>query len=369
MMTPISAAQAISPAFENTKLFLFKPFRWTTFLKLTLVATLTEGGVSSCNLNSGFPGGKSSGNDVPFHMPNFPAIHPHFPAMPIVIGVLVVFLLFVVPIGIFFGYLLIRLRFSFFDCVLYRRHQIAPAWAKYHREAMRFLGLSLCLTAAAWIVLAATGFALYNKFKPLIESIMHGGHPTFSDFLPVIALAGPLFLLLALVGGLLNVLLGDFVLPRIALEDASIEDSLTDVWVDIKAEPGQFILFILLRYVLCLVGSIAGLIGLFIPFVFVAGILAVIVLLVKAASVALAFVIGIPAAILLLALLIVAGIGLSGAIGTLRRQYSLVFYSGRYQALADILQPQAPPQWRPAFYPPTSPGGSPSTPPSKPGAF
>ena len=41
-MITLSAAQAISPAIERTKQFLFRPFRLGRFLKLTLVALLTD---------------------------------------------------------------------------------------------------------------------------------------------------------------------------------------------------------------------------------------------------------------------------------------------------------------------------------------
>src|SRR3569833_2185294 len=43
-MRALSAAEAISPAINRTREFLFAPpFRWATFLKLCLVAVITEG--------------------------------------------------------------------------------------------------------------------------------------------------------------------------------------------------------------------------------------------------------------------------------------------------------------------------------------
>ena len=345
-MNNLSAAQAISPAIEITKHFLFKPFRWKTFLKLTLVAMLTEGGLSSCNFNSSTPSGSSGGGKVPFTMPHWPAMHLHWPALPILLAVVVGILVLLVPLAIFISYLLIRLRFSFFDCVLRRQHLIAPAWRRYHHQAMRYLGLSVLVGAVAWIILGITGYFLYEHFKPLVQSILHGGQPSFSEFLPVIATVAPVFMLLMLGAALIDTAMGNFVLPRMALDDASIPDALEDVWIDVKAEPGQFALFVLLKFLLALVGSILGMIALFIPMVFIVGIGAVVVILLKSVSIGLAVGLGLPAGLLVLALLVMATIGVSGTIGTFRRSYAIAFYAGRYEAMADILQPtqvQTPP--------------------------
>src|ERR1700735_347616 len=43
LMLPISAADAISPAVQRTRAFLFRPFRLGTYLKFCLVAFLAEG--------------------------------------------------------------------------------------------------------------------------------------------------------------------------------------------------------------------------------------------------------------------------------------------------------------------------------------
>src|SRR5580692_7630346 len=145
-MITLSAAQAISPAIERTKQFLFRPFRLGTFLKLTLVALLTEGGMASCNFGNHLPSADTPGLNhplPPFHMPQIPA-----PALAVV----------VIPIILLISYLLIRLRFSFFDCVLRQQPFIAPAWRLYHRQALRYLGLSVCVSAAFWVVLGAAAY-------------------------------------------------------------------------------------------------------------------------------------------------------------------------------------------------------------------
>lgn len=339
-MITLSAAQAISPAIERTKYFLFKPFRLGRFLKLTLVALLTEGGMTTCNFNSSIPSGNHGGPSHPFPPLHMPQMHGQW--MPIVFGILAVTLLIVIPLMVFLGYLLVRLRFSYFDCVLRMQDRIGSAWRLYHRQALRYLGLSWCIGLAFWAVLGIVGYNLYHRFKPLFDSMGSDHKPTFADFLPLIGIVFLLVMVLAIVGSLINTALGYFVLPHMALEDASITEALSDVWSDITAEPWQYVFFVLLRFLTTLTATIIGMIGLFIPFLVVVAVGAVIVILLKMASTTLAVMLGVPAAILLGALFVVACIGIGGTIGTYRRNYALLFYGGRYPPLGNILHPPMP---------------------------
>ena len=54
-MRAFSAADSVSLAIQRTREFLFTPFRWGTYLKLGLVAIITEG--SWTNLRSSSNGG------------------------------------------------------------------------------------------------------------------------------------------------------------------------------------------------------------------------------------------------------------------------------------------------------------------------
>jgi hypothetical protein len=337
-MNSLSAARAISPAIERTKQFLFQPFRLGRFLKLTLVALLTEGGMSSCNFNSHTPSGKTGPMNIPFHWPAM-----HLPALAAIGGLLVVVALIAIPVVLVIGYLLIRLRFSYFDCVLYEQDQIAPAWSRYHRQAMRYLGLSVLVGIAFWAILIPIGYNLYQRFKPLFESIGSEHPPGFVDFLPLLAYIVPLFLALTLVGYLVETTMTCFVLPRMAVEDASMGDALQDVWGDLLADPGQFALFFLLRFLLSLVASVLGFIVLLVPLIPIAIVGVILALVLKAASTTLALGLGVPLAILAGFLFLLAVIGVSGTIGTFRRNYALLFYAGRYPELAMAVWPPVPP--------------------------
>ena len=354
-MPYISAIQVISPAIERTKRYLFQPFQLGRFLKLTLVAALTEGGISSFNFNSNFPSGNTGGSETPFHLPS-----THWPALPVIVGIVAVVLLIVIPICILISYLLIRLRFSFFDCVLHRQDQICPAWSRCHRQAMRYLGLTIWVGLAFWILMIPVGYALYVHFKPLLESLAAQSAPAFPDILrvilPMVAILIPLVLLLALIGYIVETAMGCFILPRMAIEDASILESLEDAWSDIRSEPGPFALFFLFRALLSIAASILAFIVLLVPIIALALIGVVFVLILKAISGGLAVALGIPAAILAVALLVVAGIALGGTIGTFQRNYAILFYAGRYPDMAMILWPQPPPSPFPTPFPSTDSG-------------
>ena len=161
--------------------------------------------------------------------------------------------------------------------------------------------------------------------------------------------------LFALIAFFIETALSYFVLPHMALEDASIHDAVTDVWSDIEAEPWQFLAFVVLRFLLTLVASIASVVVLLIAMLIVGGAIAVVVLLLKNISTTLAVLLGVPAAILVFGLFLLAIIGLGGTVGTFRRNYALLFYGGRYPPLGAILEPTPP-------LPPWEPGMAPSTP-------
>jgi hypothetical protein len=353
-MSDYSATSVITPAIERTRQYLFRPFYLGRFLKLTLVGLVTEGGMSSCNFNSGtntnVPGGQSGGLNHPFHLPLL-----HWQALALA-GLIAALVLITIPIAILIRYLLIRLRFSFFDCVLYVDDRISPGWGKYHRQALRFLGMSLCVTAAWWLLLIPVGYQVYQHFKPLFHTLFSGGDFTFWDVLPLFGTIFPILMLWALGAYLVDTTLGCFALPRMALEDAAILEALEDVWSDMRAEPGQFALFFLFRVLLSIAASIIGFILLAIPMVIV-GLLGVAIgLLLKGISTTAMVALGIPALIVVVILFFAAVIGVSGTIGTFRRNYALLFYGGRYPELAAILWPPVAPApavsaWQPGFPP------------------
>lgn len=335
-MSRYSAFQAISPAVERTKEYLFQPFQWGRFLKLTLVASLVDGGMSSCNFNSRMPSGGNAGAMPSFHWP-----HLTMPAVGVIVLISALVMLVVIPIGLLVNYLLIRLRFSFFDCVLRRRDRIGEAWSRYHRQAMRYLGMTVLVGIGCWVVLGIVGFSVWSRFKPLFQALGTDHSPHFMDFLPLIGVLVPFFIVFGIALGLVETGMRFLLLPRMALEDASISEAVGDAWQDIATEPGEFLLFWFMKWLLGVAGAILGVLVMLVP-ILVLGIAGVVVgLVLKAISMTMLYLLGIPALVLAVILLILVGIGIGGTLGTFRRNYALLFYAGRFPQMAEILWPPA----------------------------
>jgi hypothetical protein len=340
-MLTYSAAEAISPAVQRTREFLFHPFRWGRFLKLALVAALVEGSASSFNFNfpSNLGGGHGGGTDThPWHWPAW-----HMPSMPVVIAVVAVVLVVAIPLSLLIAYLLIRLRFSYFECVMLRRDQIGPAWNRYHRQSVRLLGLSLCLGLGFWAVLGVEAYYLWQRYKPLLLTLGTDTPTAFVEFLPLIGIGLVSLLVLGLAGVLLDTFLRYFVLPHMALEDASIGDAVNDAWAAVAMEPGQFLLFLILRILLPIVAAIGGFILMLVPILVVAILGVIVGLILHDVAGPLALFLGMPAIVLVALLFLAMGVAIGGTIGTFMRTWSMLFYGGRYPALGSLLWPQPPP--------------------------
>jgi VIT1/CCC1 family predicted Fe2+/Mn2+ transporter len=103
-MNALSAADAISPAIDRTKRYLFRPFEWGPYLKVCTVAILTEGFSASSNFSS--PGNSTSHATAPSYTP--------FALTPTIIAEIVASLLLALVVAFFVFYLITRLRFASF---------------------------------------------------------------------------------------------------------------------------------------------------------------------------------------------------------------------------------------------------------------
>src|ERR1700748_91526 len=112
-MRAFSAADSVPLAIQRTREFLFSPFNWGTYLKLGLVAIITECSWSSLRSSSKGGGSHPSGQG--------PMVY-HIPALWIAASVAV--LLLVIVVSLFVFYLITRLRFAFFHCLIYKTREI-----------------------------------------------------------------------------------------------------------------------------------------------------------------------------------------------------------------------------------------------------
>ena len=338
-MKVLTASQAISPAIDRTRRILFQPFLWRDYLKLAAVACITEGFTGNFNLN--FPDHHHSSPSVDagtvFHLPNE------------VIALIALAVLACLAIGIVVCYLVTRLRFAFFHCLVRQTREIGPGWRLYREQAWRFFKFSLLLGLAllciAAVVLIPFGFIFFDLFR----NVQAGGHldPT-RLILPILGFI-PAVLLLCLAMYAVKVVVEDFMLPHVALDNASIAEAWAAAISRVEAERGRFFVYLLLRLFLPLLAMMALFLVLAIPLVIVFGILA---LAAGGFNWMLADAIGWGAVVriasevffgvIALGIGLLVGFSLGGPIATWIRNFALVFYGGRYQALGDLLDPPPP---------------------------
>jgi hypothetical protein len=341
-MLPISAADAISPAVQRTRAFLFRPFRLGTYLKFCLVAFLAEGF-----------GGNFSSSGSGRHVANHGgSINTPFTVSPGLIAAGVAMTLLVLLFCSFLFYLITRLRFAWFHCLIHNTKQIRPGWHLYRIQATRFFWLNLvvgfCFLLAAVLVALPFAAGLWS----LLRSVQEGNHLDVGVLLALVLPLIPILILFALGALAVDIVLRDWMLPHYALENATAGAAWDAVWARIRAEKGQFFGYALVRVVLPIVALIALFLVLIVPTLICVGAVAAVI-----AGIHIAFanatgasaVLGIFLQVLFglaaFTIALLVGVALGGPLGTAIREYALLFYGSRYQLLGNILAP--PPQASP----------------------
>jgi len=202
---------------------------------------------------------------------------------------------------------------------------------------------------------------------PLLASIQPGQPPPPNFFAAIFAGYGLLALVtstFAVVSGLL----GDFIVPSLALENCGLKEAFRRMGELIRREPGEFFLYALLKTVL---GG-AAYFGAMLVFEIVLFIVIFVIGLIAAAMGFVLHLAGVPSALLIflgigLAIVVVLFLSVYGlllAIGpifTFLDAYALFFLGGRYPLLGDLLDRSTP---APAYvpYPPDPPRDYPPAP-------
>jgi hypothetical protein len=344
-MYPISAADSVSLAVQRTKEFLFRPFAWGTYLKLGLVAILTEG--IGSNFHSGSSHAKPSGTGPMNGLP--------FDFTPQVIAVIVAAVLVAIVLGIVIFYFITRLRFAFFHCLIHNTKQIRPGWKFYREQASRFFWLNLGVGFCFLLIVGLIAIPFVGGFWRLIHDTAPGGQPDIMQVLALVLPLIPIVILLVLAGLVLDIILRDWMLPHYALDDASAREAWQKVWENITAEKRQFLVYVLLRLILPMIAGIAVFVVLLIPGLVLAGAAAAAIYAVHtsfADATGAAMVAGIAIqaffGVIACGFALLASICLGGPVSTAVREYAILFYAGRYPALGEILEPMPPPAFQTA---------------------
>ena len=337
-MYPISAADSVSPAIQRTRDFLFRPFRWGTYLKLGLVAIITEG--LGANLHTQANSNHSSGHGPMIYSPS--DIKPEW------IAGIVFALLLAMVVSIIVFYLITRLRFAFFHCLTHNIREIGPGWRLYGSQALRFFGLNLAVGFGFLVLVVLIAIPFVKGFWRLFHETAPGTMPNIGLLLALVLPLIPIILLLGLAGFLADMVLRDWMLPHYALDDASAGEAWMEVWDRVTSEKRQFIVYALLRIVLPTIAAVAMFMVLLIPGIALAGAFGAFEYGIHSAfadSTGGAAVAGIALqacfGVLAFGLAVLAAICLGGPLSTGLREYALMFYGGRYQALGDVLYPPA----------------------------
>lgn len=352
-MQPLSALEAIRPAWDHTRDLLYGRRDVRLLLKLTAVAFFAELG-GGFNFNVGSPGRLGHG------LPSALA------------GVLVPLLILlgglVLSIALVMFYVGSRLQFVLFDVVLRGQSgdlQVRPLWLRYGPATWRWIGFKLLFVLGAVVCLAPIALPAALLFVRAMPR--HGGRAPalalIAGALALIAVAFAILLLLAAV----FVLLRDFGLPSMALEATPLRETARRVARLVRLEPGQVSLFVVMRCVLGLAGTFASYALLFAGALAAAVPLGGVALGLWAAlhrgslsGRALMFagwgVLGVGLA----AVLVMAAMVLFGYVFTFLQAYAIFFLAGRYRLVAEHLRSAVPVRqpraaWPPAFYPPPQP--------------
>lgn len=332
-MPAISAFDVISPAIQRTRNFLFRPFRWSTFLKLCLVALLTEGFGSNFNFSQ--RGVHPSGHGY--------IVHPPFIFTPGRIAAIGVGSLALILLCFIIFYLITRLRFAYFHCLIHNTREIRPGWRLYRAQAGRFFWLNAVVALCFLLLVAIVALPFVAGFWRLAHRTPPGGHPDFVLLLSLLLPLIPIIFLLIFAGIAADLILRDLMLPHFALDNATAAQAWAAARTRISAEKGPFVVYALLRVILPLVAIMALILAMIIPTLVFVGAFAIFGVLIHSAlagtglaAIARIF-LEVLAGLVAFGFLLFAGLCLGGPLGTAIREYALLFYGGRYQRLGEIL--------------------------------
>jgi len=369
-MLPLSAIDAIGPAWSHTRRLLWDKRDWRLMLKIGAVAVFAQ--LGGANFNSGsFPNNLGSGTHNHGGLP-----HPAFLAA--MIGAIIFIAIFALLFSLLLFYIGSRLQFTLFEIVLRSDTTVAPIWRRYGAATWRWIGLKILFFLACFAVCAPLLIPIIIAFVHNISASAQNGsiQNTGAFVAAILAFVGSI-VLIAIFVAVLYSLLHDFGLPSMALESTSMSQTVRRVWNMLRAEPGQVLLYLVMRFVLGFAGGIASNIILFfviliacVPFGLIgvidyfalhnAGTGGVIVMWIVFAVLGLLF----------LALIIIAAIILTGYVYTFIQAYALYFLGGRYPLLGQYLAPYwpsthmpvpPPPAYEPPPTPPAPPAFEPPT--------
>lgn len=356
MPPPLSAVEAITPAFAHTKRQLFQPFRLWIWARLAVVSLLTGefaggswGGTGNFNVPSTTGGGRKPDEFLSLADPTWDVVREFLPW--VVVGVLVV-----VALGLILLYIASVFRFILFEAVLSDRCGLRQGWRRWQQAGWSYflwqVGFSLVLTAVLALFVAAPIYlawraGLFHEPDKHFGLLLLGGVVLFF-----------LFLGLALLGAVVSLFAKDFVVPLMAMENRGVVDAWQRLLPLLRAEKWAYAGYVLMKIVLALGSAILfGIIGVIVLLVLLFGLGVIGVALVLAGKAA-----GLTLNVYTIALAILLGVAALGFVffvvafvstpaTVFFQAYTLRFFGSRYPRLGEMLSQAwpAPPAASPAI--------------------
>jgi hypothetical protein len=357
-MKTLSPADALGPAFRRAREVMAAPFRLGFFLKIALVAALTQPSFYTVIVTYPLQGVQVATGAAMQHPqrmnfgPTDPTPTHTFAALtgPGAVAGFAIFaiMLFIgVLIWVSTTYILCRLRFTLFDLVVYRHGKVREAWGKYGRQTWRYFGVLLLASFVFLLLTATTAGPFFVHMLGTMKRLgLQGPNPNpWPIFAQIFPLIGIVFLL-GLAWIIVDAILQDFVLPPMAMEDAPIEGAFGRFFALLKADPASVLVYLLLRFVVALGISwvlmmvvligllILGMGGMAVGFglyhaMWHGGVgLQVVFVAVVAAM-----------ALVLLVLYLLAMVAVYGTAAVFKQSYAAYFFGSRYPELGNRLEP------------------------------
>jgi hypothetical protein len=352
-MNTLSPADALGPAFQRAREVMAAPFRLGFFLKIALVAALTQPSFYSVIVSYPIQGVQLAGGAAMQHPgrmhfgPGDPTATFAGPSAVAGFAIFAILLLIGLVVWVLATYLFCRLRFTLFDLVVYRHRSVREAWRKYGRQTWRYFGVVLLASFVFLILMAATaGPLLVHMLKSMRRLASMGANPNpwplLGQIFPFIGVC----MLLGLVWVVVDAVLQDFVLPPMAIEDAPIEGAFGRFFALLQGDPVSVLVYLLLRFVVALgiswvlmmvvfaallilgMGGLAVGFGLYHAMWPVSLGLRVVFVAIVAAM-----------ALVLLALYLLAMIAVYGTTAVFKQSYAAYFFGSRYPELGNRMEP------------------------------
>jgi hypothetical protein len=339
-MRVLSATDAFTPALERTKA-MFSPFSLRLGLKLGLIALLAEMGSQFIMppFGNGIPHSRARDSGIS-------AIAGGITHQTVIAFAVIGVLIFL--IGFLLFYFGSRMQFVLMDLVAYRTAWVGPSWRKHGYQTWPWIGVKIAGFILIFVVIGAVVALPFLHFLRSMSS--NGGQP------PNAAFFGNFLLFFTVIAGVVLVAmfciwaLRDFVLPFMVFEGATARAALSDAFKLVRREPGDVMLYFLMKFVLTIAAGIAAELCIFaaalvaaIPLALIGG--ALWFFLHNAGSFSTAFLyvsLGLLA-LIFLACMFVAIICIGGATLVFYQAYALYFLGGRIPALGNLLEPPPPP--------------------------